>query len=98
MTEQELEELRREFMIGLVRSDQRQRLAWAAWNPIETAPKDGTRIMGRETVSDRYTGQLRYKRRKTWWGKASHVPLYGWSWSNHVENVGLWHPTHWKSL
>lgn len=64
------------------------------WQPIETAPKDGTRIIGimRGGVPGRYI----YTRRKTYWGKTSHVPLYGWNYGRDVEDQNLWHPTHWK--
>lgn len=68
------------------------------WMPIETAPKDGTRFLGRRTSVDRHTGRLRYNVRRTWFGKASHVPLYGWCHGRHVENIDLWQPTHWQPL
>ena len=66
------------------------------WQPIETAPQDGTQIVGRRTYADRYTGKLRYEKRRTRWGKASHVPLYGWTCGRDVEDIDLWKPTHWR--
>ena len=69
------------------------------WQPIETAPTDGTRILGRRFASvDRYTGALRYHTRKTFWGKTSHVSLYGWNWGRDVEDQNLWQPEHWKPI
>ena len=73
------------------------------WQPIETAPKDGTRFRAKGV---RYgTGMnfmdlagKRYQlNRITWWGKVSHVPLYGWC-HGRVEDVDLWQPTHWRPL
>jgi len=73
------------------------------WQPIETAPKDGSRFAAKgvrygtgRNFMDRYG--VRYKlQRITWWGKTSHVPLYGWC-HGRVENVDLWEPTHWRPL
>lgn len=65
------------------------------WKPISTAPTDGKRFVGRKTEVCRYTGKLKYIRRWTWWGKVSHVPLFGWV-HGRVENVDLWEPTHWR--
>jgi hypothetical protein len=59
------------------------------WQPIETAPKDGTRIVG---MLKKYGVQVR---RVTWWGKTSHVPLYGWC-HGRVEETDLWEPVYWK--
>jgi hypothetical protein len=55
------------------------------WYPIEEAPKDGRPIHGK----------LGRRRLVTWWGKACHVPLYGWC-HGKVENTDLWEPTHWR--
>ena len=35
---------------------------------------------------------------KTYWGKTSHVPMYGWNHGVDVENMNLWEPTHWRQL
>lgn len=67
------------------------------WQPISTAPRDGTPFQGRSTTVDRYTGRLKYTKRRTWWGKTSHVPLYGWCWGRDPEDIDLWNPTHWKA-
>ena len=68
------------------------------WETIEIAPRNYVRILGRRSYKDRYTGKLRYEKHKTWWGKTSHVPLYGWCHGRDVENQDLWFPTHWKPL
>lgn len=68
------------------------------WHPIETAKKDGTPVMGRRSFADRYTGKLHYEKHKTFWGKTSHVPMYGWNHGRDVENLNLWNPTHWMPL
>lgn len=68
------------------------------WQPIGTAPKDGTPFMGRSSYAEQYTGKLRYHRRITRWGKASHVPLYGWIYGQNAENINLWEPELWQPL
>jgi hypothetical protein len=68
------------------------------WQPIENAPRDGTRIRGRRSWADRWTGKLKYEKRLTYWGKTSHVPLYGWVFGRDVEDLDLWQPTHWRSV
>lgn len=75
------------------------------WQPIATAPKDGTRVRGKGRL------RLRVKQmpgsilpgyriitgeRLTFWGKTSHVPIYGWNWGRDPEDQNLWEPTHWK--
>lgn len=62
------------------------------WQPIETAPRDGTRIAGRRVTEMAYLGRI------TWFGKASHVPIYGWCHGTDPEDIDLWQPTHWKHL
>lgn len=68
------------------------------WRQIEDAPRDGTVVLGRRTYADRYTGVLRYQKRRTYWGKTSHVPLYGWNHGRDPEDQDLWQPTHWQPL
>lgn len=68
------------------------------WRSIETAPVDGTVILGRRAYAERYTGKLWYEQHKTRWCKTSHVPLYGWNYGRDVENMNLWEPTHWMPL
>jgi hypothetical protein len=76
----------------------------SAWLPIDNAPKDGTRFIARgrrygQTFGGprEVPGKLYYIVRKTWFGKASHVPLYGWC-HGRVEDVDLWYPTEWKPI
>lgn len=68
------------------------------WDSISTAPKDGTRFLGRTSKPDPYRNyRMGYCKRITWFGKTSHVPLHGWCYGR-VENVNLWEPTHWKPI
>ena len=66
------------------------------WQPIETAPKDGTLFRARHSYV--YNGRTRYLHRKTHWGKTSHINWYGWCYGNDAENINLWEPTHWMPL
>jgi hypothetical protein len=59
------------------------------WQPIETAPKDGTRFIGWMRAEN--------KKRITWYGKASHVPIYGWCHGRDVEDIDMWNPTYWRA-
>jgi hypothetical protein len=61
------------------------------WQPIETAPKDGTRILA---VGPERTVVI------TLWGKVSHVPIYGWldQVAGDPEDTTYWHPTYWMPL
>ena len=75
----------------------------SVWQPIATAPRDGTHITGREslgsklvTLRGKEVELRRWRKRKTWWGKTSHVPLRGWCHGRDVENIDLWQPTHWR--
>jgi len=60
----------------------------AAWQPIETAPRDGTRFL---TLVD---GKMRVAS----WGKTSHVPIYGFCLADQgvedfdVCTISLWLP------
>lgn len=63
----------------------------SGWRPIETAPKDGTRILA--------WGDERMV--VTLYGKVSHVPIYGWLLLDvpiDPENVDRWEPTFWMPL
>lgn len=62
------------------------------WRPIETAPRDGTRILARKR------GASGWCIRRTFWGKTSHVPLYGWNYGRDVEDLDLWNPTQWMPI
>lgn len=66
------------------------------WRPISSAPKDGTPILGRCRIPK--DGPPRYQIRKTYWGKTSHIPLYGWNWGRDPEGQELWEPTTWQPL
>lgn len=71
------------------------------WRPIESAPRDGSKVEGRRSYINPITYRMQYRIRKTWFGKASHVPLYGWCFMKKprdVENVELWEPTDWRRL
>jgi hypothetical protein len=65
------------------------------WKPIETAPKDGTRFLAKGPA-DKYARYPIKRRRITWYGKVSHIPLYGWCHGRDPEDVSTWDPTHWK--
>lgn len=59
------------------------------WQPIESAPKVVGRIMGA------VDGRARF----ICWGKASHVPMYGWVLTDQgPEDCDLCDPTHWMPL
>lgn len=66
------------------------------WQPISTAPKDGTWILARVWVA-RYPRD-RYSTRKTAWNKTSHLPIWGWVHGRDVEQLDLWHPTEWRPI
>ncbi len=59
------------------------------WLPIETAPK----------VVGRIIGAVEGRARFICWGKASHVPMYGWVLTDQgPEECDLCQPTHWMAL
>lgn len=63
--------------------------AGAQWQPIETAPKVVGRIIGW------VDGRARF----ICWGKASHVPMFGWVLTDQgPEECDLCSPTHWMPL
>ena len=80
-------------------TDSPTRTGRATWQPIETAPKDGTRVLGRRLQRvERFTSVVHYEEHKTFWGKTSHVPLYGWNWGRDPEDQRMWEPTHWRLI
>lgn len=62
------------------------------WQPIETAPKDGSDIL----VWDDFEISI------TFWGKTAHVPIYGWIQVDFGDLYDLEpmepQPTHWMPL
>lgn len=60
------------------------------WQDISTAPKDGTWFLGGHNKSAVLA--------ITWFGKTSHVPIYGWCHGEDGEDIDLWQPTHWRPL
>jgi hypothetical protein len=62
------------------------------WQPIETAPKDGTRFLGAEYDDGWMIGPCI-------WCKTSHVPLYGFHFTEgDPEDLNIAHPSHWMPL
>jgi hypothetical protein len=73
------------------------------WQPIESAPRDGTKILGfspefgqRETLMGRYQkGSPGYAR----WEEGDGPLNYGWDWVEPISNSAFtWEPTHWMPL
>lgn len=60
------------------------------WQAIETAPADGTRFLAVHEKSG--------IQNISWYGKTSHIPLYGWCSGDDPEDIDLWKPTHWMPL
>lgn len=60
------------------------------WRLIDSAPVDGTHFLATHIKS----GIVRV----TWFGKTSHIPLYGWCEGDDPEDIDLWEPTHWMPL
>lgn len=69
-----------------------------AWMPMDSAPRNGTFVIGQRAYIERSSGRLRYETHKTWWGKTSHVPLYGWNYGRDVEDLDLWEPERWREI
>jgi hypothetical protein len=64
-------------------------MAMEEWRAIETAPKDGQRILAA------VKGDVRVVR----WGKTSHVPLFGFCLADQgVEDFDICKPTHWMPM
>lgn len=68
------------------------------WRPISEAPKDGTRFIARRVPEDSQRG---FGGVETWWGKTSHVPLYGWCHfvdpdKEESEEIDLWQPDEYR--
>jgi hypothetical protein len=72
--------------------EQNESVQMNTWQPIETAPKDGSWFEGSR-------GKFKHR---TQWGKTSHVPLYGWCFISDLHDgdpdYDLWYPTHWRPL
>jgi len=66
------------------------------WQPIDTAPRDGSRFVGWGKVG--FCTPPSYGKRVTWYGKTSHVPLYGWCHGRNIEDIDLWEPTRWLPI
>lgn len=62
------------------------------WQPIATAPKDGTRILlGRFVPGDEYDGHMQVDR---WWSAKDKRSFVGFA----QFNPTYWPPTHWQHL
>lgn len=67
------------------------------WQPIETAPRDGTWVLG-------WLGETEFYRAHPniiAWTKHNHVPIYGWVYSSGSAGDGeveACEPTHWQPL
>lgn len=55
------------------------------WLLIESAPQNGSCFFGKKNG----------RKLVTWFGKTSHIPLWGWCHGTDPENIDLWQPTHW---
>ena len=73
------------------------------WQPIETAPRDGTHILGwNAEYGQRETNMGRYGKGSPGfaaWEKGDGPLNYGWVWDEPIHNWGCtWKPTHWLPL
>lgn len=78
------------------------------WQPIETAPKDGTTILGYGEEPCRHGGSHVRETRWEFYGEGSIAkerfkkgegPSGSWGWSEPVHNwASSWNPTHWMPL
>jgi hypothetical protein len=66
------------------------------WHPMSEAPRDGSSFMARRVPED---SERDFAGVRTWWGKTSHVPLYGWCYLiDEPEEVDLWLPDEWRYM
>lgn len=89
-------------LLAQAREEQRKE-AMMQWQPIETAPKDGTKIIGwnaefgaRQTKMNFYgLGSIGYAE----WERGEGTKESGWDWTEPKNNWGFsWNPTHWMPL
>lgn len=62
------------------------------WRPIETAPKDGTRVLLAKFVGHPVHPTA------LWWATLGHWSAKWNNWNDNVEPAGLAGPTHWMPL
>ncbi len=63
------------------------------WQPIETAPKDGTRILVARIGRNESGKDL-----GIWWACTGHWSDHYKNWNDGIEPCGLCGPTHWMPL
>lgn len=78
-----------EELVRSARLDEREK---ADWQPIETAPKDGTRILLAKIVG--HPGHPT----ALWWATAGHWSEKWKNWNDGIEPAGLAGPTHWLPM
>lgn len=70
------------------------------WRPMSDAPRDGSSVMARR-APENYRARHLCSGVRTWWGKTSHVSLYGWCHlinDDDQEKVDLWQPDEWRYM